>query len=178
MSGLWIVVCGASGSGKDSVIEAARQALGDQPAIVFARRMVSRPTHAGSDHDPVSLSDFLALQHSGSLSWHWQAHGYHYGIAGRYAQEVAQGRRVVVNGSREHVAALATSPDLRVVLIEADPLTLGRRLVQRGREDTEAVAARLARNKRLDTLPAHISIDNTGELADAGRRLAAYLRQV
>lgn len=177
MSGVWIFVCGASGSGKDSVIEAARQTLGEQPDIVFARRLVSRPTHPGSDHDPVSEGQLLALWRTGSLSWHWQAHGYHYGIAGRYADEVAQGRRVVVNGSREHVATLQASAGLRVVQIEADAQTLVKRLVQRGREDADAVASRLERNSRLGALPAHLSIDNTGDLADAGRRLADYLRQ-
>lgn len=175
MSGAWVFVCGPSGAGKDSVIEAARHILGPRPDIVFARRMVTRAAQPGSDHDAVSEARFQALRSSGGLSWHWQAHGYCYGIARHYEDDVRAGRRVLVNGSREHVLALPPAPGIRVVEVTADAQTLAARLSQRGRDSSDAVAGRLARNSTLPSLQADIVIANDAALAQAGQRLADYL---
>lgn len=175
MSGAWVFVCGPSGAGKDSVIAAARQAVSARQDIVFARRMVTRAVQAGSDHDPITESEFHALVNAGSLCWHWQAHGFYYGIGQHYAAEVQAGRLVVVNGSRAHITVLPSSPDVRVVQITAKPEQLAIRLAQRGRDASSAVAERLARNTRFTGMNADCVIVNDAELAIAGRRLADYL---
>lgn len=175
MSGAWVFVCGSSGVGKDSLIEAARQILAPKPEIVFARRMVTRPPQPGSDHDAVSDAGFLELLKSGGLSWHWQAHGYSYGIARSYERDVLAGRQVVVNGSRAHVLGLAPAPDLRVIEVTADPQQVANRLIQRGRDSNSAVASRLARNSSFSGLQADLVIVNDGTLTVAGRCLADYL---
>lgn len=174
-AGAWVFVCGPSGAGKDSVIAAARGMVSTRKDIVFSSRMVTRPAQPGSDHEPVSEPDFFSLQQAGALAWHWQAHGFHYGIARRYAQDVQEGRRVVVNASRAHVSDLPVSPDIRVVHINAGALQLHERLVQRGRDSTSAVASRLARNSRFAGMRADCVIVNDAELAAAARRLADYL---
>ena len=145
MSGAWIFVCGPSGVGKDSVIDAAQQTLGDRQDIVFARRLVTRPADGAPNHDPVSEPVFVSLLSRSALCWHWQAHGFHYGIDQHYAEAVRAGRRVVVNGSRAHVGALVPSPGVRLVLITADPVDVEIRLKTRARDATQAVSARLAR---------------------------------
>lgn len=175
MSGAWVFICGPSGVGKDSVIETARQIMGPRPDIVFARRMVTRAAQPGSDHDAVTEARFLELQSSGELSWHWQAHGYSYGIARRYEKDVLADCRVVVNGSRAHVLSLPPSPGLRVVEVTADVQQLANRLLQRGRDSSSAVVDRLARNGSFPGLQADMVIVNDGALADAGRCLADYL---
>lgn len=175
MSGLWVFVCGPSGSGKDSVIDSARQALSGRSDIVFARRMVTRPVQPGSDHDPVTAPVFAELLQSGSLSWHWQAHGFSYGIASHYADAVRAGCLVVVNGSRAHVNSLPPSADLRVVQISTDPERLAIRLAQRGRDSGAAIVERLARNATFSGMPADCVIVNDGALQVAGQRLADYL---
>lgn len=175
MSGAWIFVCGPSGAGKDSVIASARQTLLAQKDIIFARRMVTRAMQAGSDHDPLTESDFHALVRAGGLRWHWQAHGFHYGIAQRYAADVQAGRLVVVNGSRAHVGELPPSPDVRVVQVTAGPAQLAARLTQRGRDASGAVAERLARNTGFIGMRADCVIVNEAELSAAGQKLADYL---
>ena len=175
MSGAWIFICGPSGAGKDSVMASAQQVLGTRPDIVFARRMVTRPAQTGSDHDVVSETGFLELLESGGLSWHWQAHGYSYGIARSYERDVLAGRQVVVNGSRAHVLGLAPAPDLRVIEVTADPQQVANRLIQRGRDSNSAVASRLARNSSFSGLQADLVIVNDGALTVAGRCLADYL---
>jgi ribose 1,5-bisphosphokinase len=153
----------------------AQQALAGRADIVFARRFVTRPVHAGSDHDALTPAAFAALVQTGGLSWHWQAHGFSYGIASRYGDAVRAGQRVVVNGSREHVHSLPPGPDRHVVHITADPGELARRLLRRGRDSAQAVARRLERNADFDGMSADCVIVNDGELADAGRQLADYL---
>jgi phosphonate metabolism protein PhnN/1,5-bisphosphokinase (PRPP-forming) len=175
MSGAWVFVCGPSGSGKDSVIAYAQQALAGRTDVVFARRFVTRPAQAGSDHDPATAADFSELLQSDSLRWHWQAHGFSYGIARHYEEAVRAGRLVVVNGSREHVQGLPPAPDIRVIHIRADHDALAQRLVQRGRDSAEAVARRLERNIHFDKLRADGVIVNDGALAQAGQQLADYL---
>jgi phosphonate metabolism protein PhnN/1,5-bisphosphokinase (PRPP-forming) len=175
MSGRWVFVCGPSGAGKDSVIGWAATHLSDRPDIVFARRMVTRLPRPGSDHDAVTPRQFDCLAATGGMSWHWDAHGFRYGIEARYGADVRAGRVVVVNGSREHALAVAAQPQVRVVQILADPEQVASRLAQRGREAPHDIATRLARNELFSDLRAHRTILNQGELSHAGRELADYL---
>lgn len=175
MTGGWVFVCGASGSGKDSVMACAQKLLGHRQDIVFARRMVTRPVHPGSDHDAVTDAAFAELLRSKQLAWHWQAHGFSYGIARHYGEAVAAGCVVVVNGSRAHAASLPASCARQVVQITVDPARLAARLVQRGRDSADAVAGRLARNRQFEDMQADKVIVNDGALEHAGRALADYL---
>ena len=176
-TGAWVFICGPSGSGKDSVIAYAQQALAARSDIVFTRRFVSRPVHAGSDHDALTPAAFAALAQAGGLSWHWRAHGFSYGIARHYDEAVGAGCLVIVNGSREHVNGLPASPDRLVLHITAEPTALAQRLLRRGRDSAEAVARRLERNADFYAMPADCVIFNDGELADAGQQLANYLEE-
>jgi phosphonate metabolism protein PhnN/1,5-bisphosphokinase (PRPP-forming) len=175
MSGLWVFVCGPSGAGKDSVLGWAAQQLAARRDIVFARRMVTRASLPGSDHDPVTPQQFARLIGSGGLVWCWEAHGFHYGIEARYAAHVAAGKTVVVNGSRAHADGLDGEKKVRVVQIVANADQLASRLAQRGRESPHEVTRRLARNTLFSDLRADHTILNQGELAEAGRQLVDYL---
>ena len=175
MSGLWVFVCGPSGVCKDSVMNWAATHLAGYQAIVFARRMVTRPAHAGSDHDEVTPEQFARLHEGGGLAWQWKAHGFCYGIDGRYAVQVAAGQVVVVNGSREHAGALDDAAHVRVVHVVADAAHLASRLVQRGRDAPHEVSQRLARHVHFPDLRVDHTISNQRALVDAGRELADYL---
>jgi phosphonate metabolism protein PhnN/1,5-bisphosphokinase (PRPP-forming) len=175
MSGLWVFVCGPSGAGKDSVIRWSEDHLGARTDLLFARRVVTRASFPGSDHDPVTPRQFARMLGSGGLVWRWEAHGFHYGVEARYAAEVAAGRVVVVNGSREHAGGLDDVDRVRVVQILAEDLDLKERLQRRGRDAPHEVAERLARNQMFENLRVDCSILNQGELAQAGQQLADYL---
>lgn len=178
MSGVWVMVCGPSGAGKDSVMAWAADALAGEPRVCFARRLVTRAAHPGSDHDEVSPAAMRRLHSAGALAWHWQAHGCDYAIRGDYADRVAQGQVVVVNGSREHVRGLQPRPDVRTVLVTAAAGLLATRLASRGRESHLAVAARLQRNAALATPAADRVIINERQLAVAGAALRDYLMEL
>jgi phosphonate metabolism protein PhnN/1,5-bisphosphokinase (PRPP-forming) len=178
MSGQWVFVCGPSGAGKDSVMSWAAQQLAARTELVFARRMVTRPRHQGSDHDPVSVTQFGKLASQGQLAWQWQAHGFCYGVDAAYTRQVSSGKVVVVNGSREHCMGLEGHPKVKVVQITTDAQTLIERLAQRGRESPHEVNQRLARNAKFTQWHADFTVFNQGELADAGLRLVDYLVEV
>jgi ribose 1,5-bisphosphokinase len=175
MKGCWVFVCGASGAGKDSVMRWAEVHLAEQQDIVFARRMVTRPSTSDSDHDEVSVDEFDSHSARGRLAWKWHAHGFNYGIDAKYACQVAAGQIVVVNGSREHVNQLDHNEQIKVVQIEVSPADLELRLINRARETIEKISERLARNDLFTALPEHHRILNDGELADAGKAFADYL---
>jgi phosphonate metabolism protein PhnN/1,5-bisphosphokinase (PRPP-forming) len=175
MSGQWVFVCGPSGAGKDSVMHWSAKHLSQRSDIVFARRMVTRPSHEGSEHDPVTPAQFAQLVSSKQMAWQWRAHGFLYGIDARYADQVASGKIVVVNGSREHCMGLRGRPKVKVVQITTDAQTLLERLAQRGRETPHEMNQRLARNAKFTDWRADFTVINQGELADAGLRLVDYL---
>ena len=127
LAGAWVFVCGPSGSGKDSVMQWAQHALKDRPDIVFSRRNVTRPAQPGSDHDPMTAEEFSTQRQTAALRWHWEAHGFGYGISSRYADEVVRGKIVVVNGSRAHLLDVMDSvsaTELRVVQVVAAPAAM------------------------------------------------------
>ncbi|WP_148717090.1 phosphonate metabolism protein/1,5-bisphosphokinase (PRPP-forming) PhnN [Chitinolyticbacter meiyuanensis] len=178
MSGRLIMVVGPSGAGKDSVIGYARQALGCNRTVRFARRYITRPaTAGGEDHFAMADCEFQDWLEHGRFALAWDSHGLHYGIGTEIDAWLAGGLTVVVNGSRAHLAeAQQRYPELEVVLISASPATLATRLAARGRESADEITARLAREAPLPST-LHISrIANDGALTDAGEALLRLLR--
>lgn len=125
----------------------------------------------------MTAQQYARLMGSGALAWAWQAHGFHYGVRSSYSAEVAAGRVVVVNGSREHIASQDRSAQVRVVQVLADQTALAERLHARGRDDPQAVSERLQRNQHFQDFVAHCHILNEGDLALAGQRLVDYLNE-
>ena len=178
MHGCWVMLCGPSGAGKDSVLSWAQAALEHHSRVRFARRLVTRAAHPGSDHDEIGRAAFQALRQGGGLAWHWEAHGFDYGVRSSYAADVADGRVVVVNGSRAHLLGLAQREDVRRVLVTAPAALLQARLNARGREEAQAVALRLARNAALAPPAAEIEIRNDAGVEVAGAALRDYLLEL
>jgi phosphonate metabolism protein PhnN/1,5-bisphosphokinase (PRPP-forming) len=94
----------------------------------------------------VDETEFAARLARGEFALHWQAHGLHYGVPSVELAPLAQGRDVMVNGSRAALAeAQAAFPALTVLHITAPLDVLADRLAARGRETRADIAARLAR---------------------------------
>lgn len=169
-----ILVVGPSGVGKDSLLDAARVAAAGE--FVFARREITRPAEAGGeDHIPVDEAQFDAKAAAGGYALHWRAHGLCYGVDAGVLHDLAAGKRVVINASREVVAdARERFAELRVVSIVADQAVIAQRLAGRGRETADQIATRLARGTAIEVAgPDVITVRNDGSLEDG---VAAFLR--
>ncbi len=117
---------------------------------------------------------------AGEFAMHWQANGLEYGIPKQVDVWLAQGRSVLVNGSRGYLdEARRRYPGLLAVRLEVKPEVLRARLLARGREAPQEIDQRLARSARLQACPdpsVHV-LDNSGSLATAVCTLIDLLRQ-
>lgn len=172
-------VVGASGAGKDSLIQYARDALGDAHGVVFAHRYITRPVTAGGEnHIALTRSEFILRGRNGLFAIAWESHGFHYGVGIEIDAWLAKGLTVVVNGSRRHIPiARKRYPRLQVVWVTAPRDLRAARLAQRGRESRPEIKARLQRDASPGMAPdgEALHIDNDGPLESAGRRLVALL---
>jgi len=177
MAGRLIYLIGPSGSGKDSLLDAAREALSQRGCRVV-RRVITRSAEAvGEAAQAVGVEQFLTMQAQGDFALSWQANGLYYGIPVDIDEWLAQGHDVLINGSRGHLPqARQRYPDLLTVLLTVNDSTLRERLLARGRESVADIEARLQRNSRfavelLASDPALFVLDNSGPLAQTAERL-------
>lgn len=169
---------GPSGSGKDSLLNAARDALQARGCSV-ARRVITRSAEAaGEDAVSVDAQEFARLNEQGAFALSWQANGLAYGIPCVIDDWLGSGHDVVVNGSRAHLpAARARYPQLQAVLLQVDEAVLRQRLLARGRETPEEVDARLARNAALQAdaeLEGVWRLDNSGPIEQSVARFMQW----
>ena len=164
-----VLVVGPSGAGKDSLLNAAREAFRDDTRVCFARRVITRPADpGGEEHEPVTDTEFAARVFALS----WSAHGLRYGIAAVDAAPV-----VVANVSRGVIAEAAARWPVRVIEVTAPPDVLAARLNARGRESAADVSRRL---NRTATVPEGVIVEtvcNDGTLAEGVERFVAALRR-
>lgn len=178
MSGVFVAVVGPSGVGKDTLINFARAQLAGDPGFVFVRRVITRTADAASeDHDSMDRDVFAAAEAAGAFALAWHAHGLRYGLPIAVDEAIAAGKVVVANMSRQMLGALrARYARCVVVEVWAQPDVVAQRLMARGRESAEAIAARLARPQ--PGVEGAVRIENSGARETAGEALVALLRDV
>lgn len=173
-------IIGASGAGKDSLINYCRSQINGSFPIIFAHRYITRPANAGGEnHVSLNKGEFELRLKNGLFAMHWASHNLHYGIGAEINLWLQKGFNVVINGSREYMpVAMAKYPQMQAILIDADAEIIKTRLLNRGREDEKSIIERIARNKQLDGFDQHlIQILNNGLLEHAGNILLNYLLQ-
>jgi phosphonate metabolism protein PhnN/1,5-bisphosphokinase (PRPP-forming) len=177
--GVLILVAGPSGSGKDTLLSAARKAFAGDASLVFPLRFVTRADQTGEDHIHVSKRDFERLRDSGLFFLSWEAHGLGYGIPSSVADDLQRGSAVVFNISREIIpAATAKWRRTQIVSVTADVSILRSRLQARGRESDEDIEARVRRASEDCVAiqgPAHV-LDNSAPLEETVPAFLTLLR--
>ena len=118
------------------------------------------------------------MRPAGAFAMHWQANGLQYGIPVQVNEWLANGRHVLVNGSRGYLPeARRLYPDLLAIRLDVEPQVLRHRLLARGRETAEQIEQRLVRNAQLqvgDDPGVHV-LDNSVSLAEAVEALLRLL---
>ena len=155
---------GPSGSGKDSLLQAARASL-EARGCRFARRVITRSAESvGEDALGVTPAEFERLEGEGAFALSWRANGLAYGIPREIDDWLSAGQDVLINGSRGHLeAARHRYPQLLAVLLQVDEEVLRQRLLARGRETPEQIEQRLARSRELQVGSALSPLPLAGE---------------
>ncbi|WP_426202818.1 phosphonate metabolism protein/1,5-bisphosphokinase (PRPP-forming) PhnN [Pseudomonas sp. TWP3-1] len=182
MDGRVIYLMGPSGSGKDSLIEAARDGLRELKCEVVRRVITRSAESVGEDAIGVSSAEFAKRREAGEFALAWRANGLHYGIPAEMNRWLQSGQHVLVNGSRGYLSqALERYPTLLPVMLTVKDEVLRQRLLKRGREGLAEIDARLGRNalfvapETLGETPIHL-LDNSGDLAETVARLLDWIR--
>jgi len=161
-----VLVVGPSGAGKDTLLEAARRKLADNPRFRFVRRVITRPADAGGEaHEAVSPEEFARR----SFALQWQAHGLSYGIP---IEAIDDRAVVVVNVSRTVIAEAAQRFPVKVIEVSAPTDVLAARLAFRQRESASDVAARLSRHVAM---PPSVTVDTVMNDASLDEGVARFL---
>jgi len=172
-------VIGASGVGKDSLLDYARENIPKNSDLVFSHRYITRVADAGNEnHVALSEKEFQRRLDMGCFAMNWDSHDLHYGIGIGINQWLAKGLNVAMNGSRAYLARASQKyHELHPVLIRVDQDILRKRLEDRGRETAEDIDKRLERARALDDLQHSklIVINNDGDLHQAGEKLIDVL---
>jgi ribose 1,5-bisphosphokinase len=175
-SGRLFYLMGASGVGKDSLLQFLQAHLPADAPVRLPHRYITRPMDAGGEaHIEIGEEIFHWQAVLGGFAMHWDSHGFHYGIGRDIDAWLAQGLQVVLNGSRHYLeTAHSRYPNLQPILVSVSHDALFERLTQRGRENIEEIERRLQRAEALDRALAHgdlTILHNDGPLCEAGERL-------
>src|SRR5687767_12542939 len=143
MSQLYYII-GASGSGKDSVMNFAKAKLNGARSILFAHRYITRvPDAKTENHIYLTHHEFRSRLKANLFAMNWKSHNQLYGIGKEINYWMYQGFTVIVNGSREYLPeAIEKYKNLKPILIETSPEVLLKRLKERGRENEKEILER------------------------------------
>lgn len=175
-----VYVIGASGSGKDTLIAYAREQLAADTSVRFARRYITRRAERkgeGESHVALTPEEFAASLDRKFFAMHWASHGLQYGVGIEIEGWLAEGRTVVVNGSRAYLKeAQQRYPALLPVTIDVSIQVMRERLLARARESTDAIERRIQRHlSLLDTAPVGVIIRNEDAIETAGDALVRLI---
>lgn len=176
--GTLVLIVGPSGVGKDTLLDEAKKKFAGDNQFVFARRHITRSAYAGSeDHEPISPENFERYYHEGGFMLNWQAHGMHYGVSQGYADRLVLGKTVIVNVSRTILnEARRHFQPLLIINITASPDILKKRLLERGREDVDAISSRLNRVVNIEeSCDDVVTIHNDGSIVESVNQLYAVI---
>ena len=169
-----VLVVGPSGAGKDTLLRLAAEAFADDAGVVFARRVVTRPSDASEHHDTMDAAGFKQAIAAGRFALHWHAHGLDYGIPRAC---FGAGRILVCNVSRSIIPqARLDFAHVHVVYVTAPPEILAARLAARNRESV--IDGRLKRPEGDAMRLADLMIDNSGTPDAGAAKLVALLRSL
>jgi len=174
-------IIGSSGAGKDSIMNYAKEKLGQEMPVLFAHRYITRPASDPTEnHIFLSEEEFAKRIKGQVFAMHWFSHGYYYGIGVEINAWLDQGFNVIINGSREYwPIAISLFPAMQTLMIEVKPDILRERLIKRGRESLEDIEKRMARNQKIgsDQIPC-TRIWNNSSLEESGDEFIRIISQL
>ncbi len=155
-----ILIVGASGVGKDTLLRFAKKKL--KKEMNFVRRYITRKPDKNEKNFFVDSSAFKILQDNNFFISSWSAHGNLYGIA---KNSIKDGVNVISVSRKEIEHFEKIYDDVCTINITVPKKVLEARLVTRGRETAEEIEQRLLRSCTSVKAKRVIEFENTLELS-------------
>ncbi len=179
MAGIFFAIVGASGVGKDTLLDGAKARLEHTGQFYFPTRLITRPEDAGGEeHQSISSAEYVQMVRDDKFSLWWSAHEMHYALPDTVYDKLRFNNHVVANISRRMVdEAVDKFNQVEVIEITASPETIRKRLLSRGRESEAEIMVRQLREITPNwAAKAHVtSITNDGSVSEAVDRLIQTL---
>lgn len=170
-----VLIVGASGVGKDSLIRGAKALLAQQSDIKFISRYITRKPDENEDNIFLSKNEMSSLINSNYFVSHWIAHENIYAIA----KSELGSKTNVISVSRFVVKDFESKFDnVFCINVKVDDDILKKRLLKRGREDSLQINERIKRSKKLFSAKNLIEFDNSGNLDENIIKFSQILQKI
>ncbi len=174
-----ILLVGPSGSGKDTLLRAARTRFAASRELDFVRRYITRPPDNNEDNYYVDNTCFNFLKGNGFFVSDWQAHGNAYGVPGHALSGDFRHEKLLCSISRGAVNDFeGVHENVTVLQVTAPWDILRERLLARGRENEADVEKRLQRAARPVKAKNLITFDNSAALEKSQRDFICLLETI
>lgn len=175
-TGILFCVVGPRGTGKERIIEGAKQRLAGDGRFVFPRRIITMTGSAGGGvvHQSVTPAQFESLRRAGSFALHWFDSGVWYAIPRSIEHELYAGRAVVVHLAPQVVRlARRQYEHVRVIAVRAPAWLVAERLARK-----DLIMSRDERRALRGEGDADVDyiVSDDGVLSTAVERLVQVLR--
>ena len=142
-----ILVVGASGAGKDSLLKVAKLHFRDYPNVHFLRRYITRKPGEFEDNFYVDDIAFEILKDHGFFFSFWYAHDLKYGVPRQEIESLKENETIIVSISRTKIREFEQrfSGKVTTINITAEESIIKERLERRKRESSMQIKTRLER---------------------------------
>ena len=174
-----ILIVGASGAGKDTLLRNARACFRSENTLGFVRRYITRPPDNNEDNFYVDESGFLLLKKSNFFLSTWAAHDKLYVIPIHSLSYVNGYKAMLCSISRTTISDFENRfTDVTTINITARDDVLYDRLLKRGRESKRSIEERLIRAKKPFEAKNLINFDNSSDLERSKEAFVHLLKRV
>jgi ribose 1,5-bisphosphokinase len=180
IKGTLFYIIGASGVGKDSIINELKNRLTYKDGFIFTKRFITRANSESTEkHIAISKADFnYRLAHQ-LFALNWEANGNAYGIGIEIEYWTANGYDIIVNGSREYLEIAKTKySNLKSILIDAEKSVIYERLIGRKRESIHMIEKRMERNYQFKNMHFDLIINNDSTIEASTNKLLKYINSI
>jgi ribose 1,5-bisphosphokinase len=162
-----VLIVGASGTGKESLLRSTRSYYKHDPRFYFARRYATKPPGENEDNYFLDRAGFMILKTHGYFVAEWEENGYLYGIPWSFA-EGADGATLFCSVSRTAIRSFEKRFDsVTTVQITARAKRIRERLEKQTQKNTTTIKRRVARAKELWHTQNLVLFDNSPPLSQA-----------
>ncbi|GBG69988.1 hypothetical protein CBR_g4816 [Chara braunii] len=180
---IMLVISGASGVGKDAVIERLLEVRRDLHFVVTATTRARRPNEVdGKDYIFVSKSEFERMIHENELLEHAMVYGEHKGVPKKQLREpMARGKDVVMRVDVQGAATVRSivgNGAVFIFLVAESEAALTKRLIGRKTETPDKLLVRVktaAEELRRMIEFDYVVVNEEGHLEETVRRIGAII---